>query len=91
MKGGKVFLGFLGGVAAGALLGILLAPDKGSKTRKKIVRKGEDYVEDVKEKISDMVDDVNQKISSVMQEASNLARKGKAKVNSMKEDIADNA
>ena len=36
MKAGKVFLGVLAGVAAGAVLGILFAPDKGSKTRKKI-------------------------------------------------------
>lgn len=31
------FFAFLGGVAAGVLAGILLAPDKGSNTRQKIV------------------------------------------------------
>ncbi|MBK8191962.1 MAG: YtxH domain-containing protein [Lewinellaceae bacterium] len=51
MKTGKVLLGILGGVAIGALLGVLLAPDKGSNTRKKIRRKGEDLVDDVKAKV----------------------------------------
>ena len=32
----KVFLGFLTGLAAGVITGILIAPDKGKKTRKKI-------------------------------------------------------
>lgn len=35
MNSGKVVLGALAGLAAGALLGILFAPDKGSETRKK--------------------------------------------------------
>lgn len=39
MKNSNVLLGILGGVAAGAIAGILLAPDKGSKTRKKLNKK----------------------------------------------------
>ena len=49
MSTGKVLLGVLAGVAAGAMLGILFAPDKGSNTRKKISKKGEDYADAVKE------------------------------------------
>lgn len=33
MKKGKVFLGILTGVAISALLGVLFAPKKGTKTR----------------------------------------------------------
>jgi gas vesicle protein len=43
MSSGKVLLGVLAGVAVGATLGILFAPDKGSNTRKKITQKSDDY------------------------------------------------
>ena len=39
MKADKVILGVVGGVAVGALLGILFAPEKGEKTRRKIMDK----------------------------------------------------
>jgi len=45
MSSGKVLLGVLAGVAAGALLGVLFAPDKGTVTRKAISKKAEDYAE----------------------------------------------
>ena len=62
MSSGKVLLGVLAGVAAGALIGILFAPDKGSETRKKIVEKGEDYVDELKGKINGLIDDVTKKV-----------------------------
>jgi len=49
MNSGKVLLGVLAGLAAGALLGVLFAPEKGSDTRKKISKKGEDYADSLKE------------------------------------------
>ena len=36
MSTGKLVVGVLAGVAVGALVGMLFAPDKGSETRKKI-------------------------------------------------------
>ena len=52
MERGKVILGILAGVAAGSLIGILFAPDKGMDTRKKVVHKGEEYINDLKEKVN---------------------------------------
>lgn len=51
MKNGKAFLAVIAGVAAGAVLGMLLAPGKGSDTRKKISRKSEDLADALDEKI----------------------------------------
>jgi gas vesicle protein len=61
----KILLGFIAGAAIGGALGILLAPDKGSETRRKIAEKSSeigdsiaDFGDSVKEKIGDVVDGV---------------------------------
>jgi gas vesicle protein len=51
MKVGKALLGVLAGIAGGAILGMLFAPEKGSDTRKKISKKGEDLADALNEKI----------------------------------------
>lgn len=72
----KMLLGFLAGAATGTLAGILIAPDKGSKTRKKIkkqvvktkkgvsksVGKKADYF---KGKINDAVDELYSKAEAI--------------------------
>jgi gas vesicle protein len=45
----KVLIGFLAGAAIGGALGILLAPDKGSATRRKIIEKGNDIGDSISE------------------------------------------
>ena len=61
MISGKVLLGLLAGLATGAFIGILIAPDKGTDTRKKITKKGEDYADALKEKFNEFLDSVSQK------------------------------
>lgn len=68
MSSGKVLLGLLAGVAAGALLGILFAPDKGSVTRNKISKKAKDYGDGLKEKFNEFVDDISEKFSEVKED-----------------------
>jgi len=75
MSSGKVVLGLLAGAAVGALAGILFAPTKGSKTRKRILKKGENYVDAVKEKFDELLDVVNEKVEKVKDEVSNLTGK----------------
>jgi gas vesicle protein len=72
MKSGKVLLGLLAGVAAGALLGILFAPEKGSKTRKKILSKGGEYADALTEKFNSFLDTLNEKGEDVLAQAEEL-------------------
>jgi gas vesicle protein len=72
MESGKVALGILGGVAVGALLGVLFAPAKGTKTRRRILNKGKDYADDVKEKFDDLLDSVSEKYEDFLTEAKGI-------------------
>lgn len=72
MSTGKVLLGVLAGVAAGALIGILFAPAKGSETRRKISKKGDDFAETMKEKFNEFITSVSEKFEAGKEEAENI-------------------
>jgi len=55
MKNGKLLAGVITGLGAGALLGVLFAPDKGSKTRKRILKGSRYHVEEAKVNLHDVV------------------------------------
>ncbi|MBK9478747.1 MAG: YtxH domain-containing protein [Bacteroidetes bacterium] len=87
MRTGKVVVGLLAGVAIGALAGILFAPDKGSKTRKQLVDKGEDLVDDLKSKLDGMLNSVTEKFEQVQSQADAFVEKGKAKYAEAKKEV----
>jgi gas vesicle protein len=73
MNSQKVILVTLASAAVGAALGILFAPHKGSNTRKKISRKGNEYVEDFEEKFNEFVDMTAEKFETMKEEAGKTA------------------
>jgi gas vesicle protein len=73
MSSGKILLGVLAGVAAGALIGILFAPDTGWNTRKRISKKADAYVDDLKDKFSEFLETISSKIEEAKEEVSDLA------------------
>jgi gas vesicle protein len=83
MSSSKIILSALAGLAIGSIAGILLAPDKGSSTRRKIANKGDDYIDDLKEKMTDYIDRVKDNYASAAQTTEHFADK----VTSMKDDI----
>ncbi len=56
---GKVVTALLAGLAAGAVLGILFAPDKGSETRDKLNESLADLGEAIKERAEEQFDQLN--------------------------------
>jgi len=79
MSTGKVLLGVLAGLSAGAVLGILFAPDKGTETRRKISKKSSDFRNGIKDKFNEFVDNVSDKFESAKEEAEDFTEKSKAK------------
>ena len=63
MKGLGFFGAFLGGALAGAVIGLLLAPEKGEDTRGKITDAVDDFMKKhniklSRKEVSDLVDDI---------------------------------
>jgi len=84
MSTGKTMLGVLAGFAAGALVGVLLAPEKGSDTRKKIAKLGEDYAGDLTDKFNELRDTINQRLGNVEDNGMKIVEKGKNKIDDLK-------
>lgn len=84
MNSGKVLLGVLAGLAAGAVIGILFAPDKGSVTRKKVIEKGDEYAEELKSKFGDFVENVSQKVEEALSARKEAANKSESEMREMK-------
>ncbi|HEY5509757.1 MAG TPA: YtxH domain-containing protein [Prolixibacteraceae bacterium] len=88
MNSGKVLLGVLAGVAAGALVGVLFAPAKGSRTRKKILKQGESYVDGLQEKFNEYAGTISEKLEHAKAEVSAYAQKGREKFEEAEKEVS---
>ncbi len=86
MSTGKLVSGVLIGAAAGVILGILLAPDKGSETRKKLTKGGTDFTDSIKDKFNSFVDDITNRYEEVKTEAEESLNNGREKLDGVKKD-----
>ena len=87
MESGKVVLGVIAGIAIGAVLGILLAPEKGSVTRNKIMNKGEDLAGSLRKKLDDFLETTSKTYSSALHQGEELTANGKVKLDELKKEI----
>src|ERR1043166_2500990 len=79
----KTLLAFLGGAAVGAVVGLLLAPDKGTETRKKLLSRARDVGEDLggalKDRYRSLMDGKGQIVDDLKDNAIGLVRDGENK------------
>jgi gas vesicle protein len=83
MSSGRVLMGVVAGAAAGVILGMLIAPRKGSATRKRIARTGAEYAEEAKDKFNEYVDAVTEEYDTVKEGVKDMVGKGKEKAASV--------
>lgn len=80
----KLIWTFLAGAAAGAIAGVLFAPDKGSSTRKKIAGKATDIRDAARDSFHNLIDGVKKAYHQVRDEAEELSDAAVAKMSAAK-------
>ena len=75
MKTSSIIISTLIASAAGVAIGMLYAPQKGSRTRRKISEKNHQYSDYLSDKFYDLVDSVSHPLESIEDEAKRLVKK----------------
>lgn len=83
MDTGKMLLGVVAGAAAGAIVGMLFAPAKGSVTRRRMARRSTEYAEEAKGKFNEYIDALAEEYDTVREGAMDWVDKGREKVVSL--------
>ena len=77
----KAILGFLLGITAGAVAGLLLAPSSGEETRKKLTDKAKGYKDELNGQINSAISKLNTYTDQVKGTVADLKDKAQTQVN----------
>lgn len=89
MASTKSFFSLLAGLAAGAAIGMLYAPDKGWKTRARVKKAAENGYEDLKENLGDFGAKVDEKSEEAKESLKSLRETLREKGTEIKEGTRD--
>ena len=86
-KSSRSFWAFVVGATAGAIVGILYAPDKGENTRNKLYYQLNKYRDQLKELINDIVDGKEVIETTAKSEGKKVVQDAKIKAEKLLEDV----
>ena len=89
MASKKSFFSLLAGLAAGAAIGILYAPDKGWKTRARVKKAAENGYDDLKDNLGDLGTKVNEKTEKAKASIKDIRETLREKGTEIKESTRD--
>lgn len=80
MNGSEKFFAFVAGAAAGAVLALLMAPEKGDVTREKISRQADQLLTDLEDQWENGYAKIRDLANSSMEEAERVGNKSNQKL-----------
>jgi gas vesicle protein len=88
MSNSKVLLGILGAAAAGVVIGMLIAPEKGEDLRKNIKKTADDWMDEIASwagKGKEFLQDADER---AMEEADEVKSRAENGINELKENLS---
>ena len=86
----KFWIVFSVGVAAGATVALLIAPQAGAKTRKQLRRKLDDAADYVQDQVDDATDYVKSQTSTLSDQAAKAYKSGKSAAGDLSDSLVNN-
>jgi len=84
----KVIVGILGAAAAGLVIGMLVAPEKGSDLRKNLIQTTDDWVDELSQWIGKGKEYIDEVRNRAAEEASSLQEEAEESIDTLKDDLA---
>ena len=84
----KIILGIVGAAAAGAVIGLLLAPEKGSELRDRIRTKAGDFAGEIADLVATGKEKLGILKDNAIDEANNLKSEAENRVNKLKQGLS---
>lgn len=75
----KFVIAAFSSIVSGAIIGLLFAPEKGTDTRKKLSRKGDEYLKKIRDDLNQLRSNLNKRTSKARQEINEMGENAKGR------------